>query len=79
MTQSATSILSAGSGTNWSYYLKANQVTCYAWGCKVTSTVNVRALVDYRKVSGGTYGVVTAQCEGYEGACPSFVKNALNI
>lgn len=79
VTKSATSILAAGSGTNWSYYLMANQVTCYPWGCYVTASANVRVLVDYRAVTGGTYGVVTAYCEGYSGACPDFVKNALNV
>lgn len=79
VTKSATSILAEGSGTNWNYYLRANQVTCYAWGCYVTAWVNVRVLVDYRPVTGGTYGVVTAYCEGISGACPNYVKNALNV
>ncbi|MGN8551982.1 UNVERIFIED_CONTAM: hypothetical protein OHV15_05295 [Microbacterium sp. SLM126] len=79
VTKSATSILAAGSGTNFSYYLRASEVTCYIWGCYVTNSLNVRVLVDYRKYGTQTYGVVTAYCEGISGRCPNYVKNALNI
>lgn len=42
-------------------------------------SVTVRTVVDFRAYdSGGTYGVVTAYCEGIDGACPDFVKNVLN-
>lgn len=78
VTKRATSILAAGSGTNYAYYLMAHEVTCYLWGCKVTNSVNVRVLVDYRKYGTQTYGVVTAYCEGVSGRCPDYVKNAVN-
>jgi hypothetical protein len=79
VTKRASSILRAGSGTNFSYYLMAYEVTCYLWGCRVTNSVNVRVLVDYREYGSQTYGVVTAYCEGISGRCPNFVKNALNV
>lgn len=52
---------------------------CDWWGnnCKVIRTVTVRTVVDFRIYdSAGTYGVVTAYCEGFDGAYPDFVKNA---
>lgn len=68
-------------GTSWKYRLAANEVQCDWLGnnCKVIRTVTVRTVVDFRAYdSAGTYGVVTAYCEGISGACPDFVKNALN-
>lgn len=46
--------------------------------CKVVRTVWVRTIVDFRSYQGDKYGVVTAYCEGIDGKCPDFVKNALN-
>lgn len=35
--------------------------------------------LDFRRYdSPGSYGVVTAYCEGFSRACPDFVKNAVN-
>lgn len=68
-------------GTSWKYRRAANEVQCDWLGnnCKVIRTVTVRTVVDFRAYdSAGTYGVVTAYCEGISGACPDFVKNALN-
>jgi len=44
-------------------------------------TVTVIAGVDFRTNTsdGRPFGVTTPYCQGYAGACPDFVKNALNI
>lgn len=44
-------------------------------------TVTVIAGVDFRTNTsdGRPFGVTTTYCQGYAGACPDFVKNALNI
>ncbi|RKN67812.1 hypothetical protein D7252_09575 [Microbacterium sp. CGR2] len=79
VTQRATRTFDAG--TSWRYRLAAKEIQCDWLGgnCKVIRTVTVRTIVDFRYYdSAGTYGVVTAYCEGITGACPNFVKNALN-
>lgn len=38
----------------------------------------VRVLVSVETYQGDKYGEVTAYCEGIDGKCPDFVKNALN-
>lgn len=67
-------------GQAWRYRVKANEVQCDFWGnnCKVKRSVWVRTIVDFRAYQGDSYGVVTAYCEGHDGKCPDFVKNALN-
>ncbi|MBM7828532.1 hypothetical protein [Microbacterium aurum] len=79
VTQKATTRTPDG-GTSWRYRLAANEVKCDFWGnnCKVVRTVWVRTIVDFRSYQGDKYGVVTAYCEGIDGKCPDFVKNALN-
>ncbi|WP_018505844.1 hypothetical protein [Parafrankia discariae] len=49
--------------------------------CKVTETVTVMVAVDFRrfKQGGGSFGVVTAFCDGYTPKCPDWVKDAVNI
>lgn len=46
----------------------------------MAKTLTVEAVVDYRSLGAGklTYGVVTTYCVGVAGACPSWVKNAIN-
>jgi hypothetical protein len=79
VTQSATSILGAGSGTNYNYFLGAADIRCYVWGCQIKQATTVIALVDYRRIGtkGESYGVVTTYCDGFV-RCPNYVKNALN-
>jgi len=79
VTQRATSRSHDG-GQAWRYRLAAKEIRCDFWGnnCKVIRTVWVRTVVDFRAYQGDKYGVVTAYCEGYDGPCPDFVKNALN-
>ncbi|WP_165070379.1 hypothetical protein [Marisediminicola senii] len=82
VTQSATKILGAGSTTNQNYFLNANNIQCYVWGCVIKQAVSVKALVDYRRAGspGQTFGVVTTYCDtpGKSRICPNYVKNALN-
>lgn len=67
-------------GQAWRYRLAAKEIRCDFWcsNCRVGRTVWVRTVVDFRAYQGDKYGVVTAYCEGYDGPCPDFVRNALN-
>ena len=73
------------SGTKYNYSTPVNEVRCSGilwWRtCKVVRTVTVMAGVDFRTNTsdGRPFGVTTTYCQGYAGACPDFVKNALNI
>lgn len=71
------------SGTRWEYRTPVNKVTCTGAGffsnCRVTATVTVLAVVDFRILSHDkkSKGVVTTYCPGST-LCPSWVKNAVN-
>jgi len=71
-------------GSKWNYETPVSEVTCSGWwvfrSCKVVRTVQVIGSVDFRSLADGSpYGVVTTFCDGYDGMCPDFVKNAVNI
>lgn len=72
------------SGTKWNYETPVSEIKCSGWwvfrSCKVVRTVQVIGSVDFRTLADGSpYGVVTTYCDGYDGMCPDFVKNAVNI
>jgi hypothetical protein len=78
VTTSYSSRLGAGSATAFNYFLEAKQFTCNMLTCWVTASMWVQTTVDYRAITGGTFGVVTTYCHGVT-RCPNWVKNALNV
>lgn len=78
VTTSYSSRLGAGSATAFNYFLEAKQITCNVLTCWVSNSLWVQSTVDYRAISGGTFGVVTTYCQGVT-LCPNWVKNALNV
>lgn len=78
VTTSYSSRLGAGSATAFNYFLEAKQFTCNMLTCWVSASVWVQSTVDYRAITGGTFGVVTTYCQGVT-LCPNWVKNALNV
>lgn len=78
VTTSYSSRLGAGSATNYNYFLEAKQFTCNMFTCWVSKSIWVQSTVDYRKITSGTFGVVTTYCQGVTW-CPDWVKNALNV
>lgn len=70
-------------GTSYRYETPVNHVTCSGWlifrKCKVTESVDVRTVVNFREHYGKTKGVVTTYCIGYSGFCPTWVREAGNV
>lgn len=63
------------SGTAWIYRLDLSRVE----GGTITARAIIRTVVDFKAYSGGgTKGVVTSYCEGYNGLCPSWVNLAFS-
>lgn len=69
-------------GTSYRYETPVNHVACSGWfifrKCKVTESVDVRTVVNFRAHYGKTKGVVTTYCIGYPGFCPTWVREAAN-
>lgn len=73
------------SGQKYNYEAYIYRHLCTGWGwfrkCKTVGTVNTLVSVDYRTSPAqfkGTFGVVTAFCQGYNPRCPDWVKKATN-
>lgn len=70
-------------GRAYKYETPVHHVTCSGWWvfkkCRVSERLEMRVIVDYRNHYDSSKGVVTAYCIGYQGACPSWVRNAVNI
>ncbi|MCQ8773105.1 hypothetical protein [Streptomyces telluris] len=74
----------AGYPDTWNYFTDVLHVKCSGWWifrtCRVDKVQPVRAGVDFSfKVPMLPKGVITAYCEGVQGRCPDWVKNAVNI
>lgn len=68
----------ASGGTSWAGTAYANEFECSSSGCIVKKSVEVRALVDERRVDdSGNKGMFTAYCLGYNPECPPWVTVAL--
>lgn len=81
VTQKPRSLIYEG-GPSYRYEALAQKITCTGFWffpqCKVVDSVTVRTIIDYRNQYDRTKGIVTTYCPPYQGACPSFVKNAIN-
>ncbi|GHC70298.1 hypothetical protein GCM10010507_56380 [Streptomyces cinnamoneus] len=74
----------AGYPDTWNYFTDVLHVKCSGWWifrtCRVDKVQPVRAGVDFSiKIPQLPKGVITAYCEGVQGRCPDWVKNAINI
>lgn len=58
------------------YRTTMKHILCLTSGCYVMDTLTARAVVDFKTWDARTFGLVTAYCEGYSGACPYWVKDA---
>lgn len=73
------------SGLKWNYISwDVHHIKCSGWGpwrkCRSVEKTSVLVSHDFRGLSDGKpFGTVTAYCQTYEGKCPSWVKNALNV
>lgn len=70
--------------TTYNWRTDVLHVECSGWWifrtCEVTEVKSVLAGIDYRKLGDGkSFGAVTAFCEGVQGRCPGWVRNAINI
>lgn len=66
-----TSVLS---GTSRTYLSNLQWRVCNGWSCPVKASVKFKVVVDFRSVSGGTFGLVTGYCVGMT-VCPTWVNN----
>lgn len=71
-------------GSKYDYFAPVFHVKCSGWWifrtCRVTEQTTIKTGVDFRTVNDGkAFGVVTSFCLGHDGACPDWVKNAINI
>ncbi|PYI69756.1 hypothetical protein CVV68_01205 [Arthrobacter livingstonensis] len=73
----------AGQKYNYEAYIYRHLCTGYGWfrKCKTVGVVDTVVSVDYRTSPSqfvGTFGVVTAYCQGYQPRCPNWVKAVAN-
>ncbi|MCC2276692.1 MULTISPECIES: hypothetical protein [Streptomyces] len=73
-----------GRPNTYNYFTDVLHVKCSGWWifktCRVDKVQAVRAGVDFgAQIPMLPKGVITAYCEGVQGRCPDWVKNAINI
>ena len=66
-------------GTTVVYQGQVNEYNCSYFSCTPTGTsVTVRLVVNFRQVSGKTFGLVTAYCLGSV-VCPSWINSDIKV
>lgn len=66
-----------GQGSAIRYRATLKHIVClHTSGCVVEQTVTARAIIEFKNWDGKTQGLLTAYCEGWDGPCPYWARDA---